>query len=168
MPCDTNCGLDLACMLSRVQLFATPWTVACQVPLPVEFSRQEYWSGWHFLLQGIVPTQGSNPCLPPLQHWQAGSLPQAPPGKPIPHMVMSVSQRCPLDSAHPLLGPLPWVLHCMFLYSTLLTSRFHTPSLKDALMSVAIFQSSEKIVQANHQRNMFKWRRHLSGAGFLQ
>ena len=54
-------------MLSRfshVRLFVAPWTVACQVPLPVEFSRQEYWSGWHFLLQGIVPTQGSNPCLP--------------------------------------------------------------------------------------------------------
>ena len=30
---------------SRVQLFATPWTVACQVPLSMEFSRQEYWSG---------------------------------------------------------------------------------------------------------------------------
>ena len=32
-------------MLSRVQLFVTPWTVACQAPLSMEFSRQEYWSG---------------------------------------------------------------------------------------------------------------------------
>ena len=32
--------------LSHVQLFATPWTVACQAPLSVEFSRQEYWSGF--------------------------------------------------------------------------------------------------------------------------
>ena len=31
--------------LNRVRLFATSWTVACQVPLPMEFSRQEYWSG---------------------------------------------------------------------------------------------------------------------------
>ena len=31
--------------LSRVLLFATPWTVACQAPLSVGFSRQEYWSG---------------------------------------------------------------------------------------------------------------------------
>ena len=31
--------------LSRVQLFAAPWTVACQAPLSMEFSRQEYWSG---------------------------------------------------------------------------------------------------------------------------
>ena len=31
--------------LSRVQLFATPWTAAYQAPLPMGFSRQEYWSG---------------------------------------------------------------------------------------------------------------------------
>ena len=36
------------CALSRVQLFATPWTVACQIPLSMEFSRQEYWSGLPF------------------------------------------------------------------------------------------------------------------------
>ena len=34
-------------------------------------------------LQGILPTQGSNPHLLSLLHWQAGSLPLAPPGKPI-------------------------------------------------------------------------------------
>ena len=34
--------------LSRVQLFATPWTVACQAPLSVRFSRQEYWNGLPF------------------------------------------------------------------------------------------------------------------------
>ena len=34
----------LSCF-SSVQLFATPWTVACQAPLSMEFSRQEYWSG---------------------------------------------------------------------------------------------------------------------------
>ena len=32
-------------MLSRVQLFVTPWTVAHQAPLSLEYSRQEYWSG---------------------------------------------------------------------------------------------------------------------------
>ena len=46
-------------MLS-VQLFATPWTVACQTRLSVGFSRQGYWSGLHSLLQGIFLTQGSN------------------------------------------------------------------------------------------------------------
>ena len=32
-------------VLSHVQLFTTPWTVACQAVLSMEFSRQEYWSG---------------------------------------------------------------------------------------------------------------------------
>ena len=50
-------------MLSRVQLFATPSTVACQVPLSRGFSGQEYWSGCHFLFQGIFQTQGSNLCF---------------------------------------------------------------------------------------------------------
>ena len=35
-------------LLSCVSLFVTPWTVACQVPLFMEFSRQEYWSGLPF------------------------------------------------------------------------------------------------------------------------
>ena len=53
----------LACMLSHVRLFVTPWTVARQAPLSMEFSRQEYWVGFHFLFQGIFPTQGLNSCL---------------------------------------------------------------------------------------------------------
>ena len=32
--------------LSRARLFAIPWTVACQAPPSMGFSRQEYWSGW--------------------------------------------------------------------------------------------------------------------------
>ena len=49
--------------LSCVRLFATPWTAAYQASRSMEFSRQEYWSGCHFLLQGIFPTQGLNPGL---------------------------------------------------------------------------------------------------------
>ena len=82
------CMCMLSCF-SCVPLFATPWTVAPQAPLSMWFSRQEYWSGFHFLLQGIFPTQGSNPCFLPLLHWQAGSLPAEPPGKP--HYVYSQS-----------------------------------------------------------------------------
>ena len=48
---------------SRVQLFVTSWTIACQAPLPMGFFRQEYWSGLPSLLQGIFPTQGLNPDL---------------------------------------------------------------------------------------------------------
>jgi len=52
-------------LLRCVQLFGTPWTVACQVPLSMGFSRWEYWSGYsHVLLQGIFPTQVSNPDFP--------------------------------------------------------------------------------------------------------
>ena len=46
--------------VSRVWLFATPWTIQS-----MEFSRLEYWSGSLSLLQGIFPTQGSNPGLLP-------------------------------------------------------------------------------------------------------
>ena len=47
------------------------------------FSRQEYWSELCALLQGIFPIQGLNPGLSCLLHWQVGSLPIAPSGKPI-------------------------------------------------------------------------------------
>ena len=46
------------CVLSHVQLFATPWTIVCQVPLSLEFSRQEYWSGFLFLSPGDLPDPG--------------------------------------------------------------------------------------------------------------
>ena len=45
--------------LSRVQLFATPWTVACHAPLSMEFSRQEYWSGFAIsFFGGDLPDPG--------------------------------------------------------------------------------------------------------------
>ena len=61
---------------------AAQWTVACQVPLPMEFSRQEPGVVCHFLLQGIFLTQGSNPHLLCLLHWQVDSLQLAPMGIP--------------------------------------------------------------------------------------
>ena len=42
-----------ACMLGRVQLVATPWTVAQQAHLSMKFSRQGYWRGCYFLFQEI-------------------------------------------------------------------------------------------------------------------
>ena len=56
-------GESASQLLSRVWLFVTSWIVARQAPLSMEFSRQEYRSGYPFLLQGIVPIQGSNPGL---------------------------------------------------------------------------------------------------------
>ena len=43
------------CMLSRVWLFATSWSVACQAPLSMGFSRQEHWSGLPFPSPGDLP-----------------------------------------------------------------------------------------------------------------
>ena len=51
----------LSCF-SRVQLFATPWTVAHLAPLSMEFSRQEYWSG----LSRPPPGDLSNPGMEPV------------------------------------------------------------------------------------------------------
>ena len=47
--------------LSQVQLFETPWTVAHQVLLPMEFSRQAYWSGLPFPTPGDLPDPGIEP-----------------------------------------------------------------------------------------------------------
>ena len=44
--------------LSRVQLFAIPWTVAHQAPLSMELCRQEYWSGLPFPTTGNLPHPG--------------------------------------------------------------------------------------------------------------
>ena len=73
------------CVLSHfscVWLFVTPWTIACQVPLSMEFSKQESGVGYHFLLQGIFLTKGSNPGLLHCRwiffffnHWATGEAP---------------------------------------------------------------------------------------------
>ena len=64
-----------ACMLSHVQLFASPWTVVCQAPLSMKFSRQEYWSGFPFPPPGDLPDPGIKPTALVFPAWQADSLP---------------------------------------------------------------------------------------------
>ena len=65
--------------LSRIQLFATPWTVTCQGSLSMEFSRPEHWSGQPFPSPGDLPDPGIKPRS---SISQADSLPSEPPGKP--------------------------------------------------------------------------------------
>ena len=67
---------------SPVQLFVTLWTVAQQTPLSMGTlqARILEWVA-RPLLQGIFPTQGSNPCLLRLLHWQASCLLLVPAGK---------------------------------------------------------------------------------------
>ena len=70
--------------LSRVRLFATPWTVAHQARPSVEFSRQEYWSGLLFPSPGDFPDPGIKPGSPALQ---ADALLSEPLGKPLDWMM---------------------------------------------------------------------------------
>ena len=65
--------------LSHVQLSATPWTIPLQVPLSMEFPRQEYWSGLPFPPPADLPNPGIKPRSLALQ---MDSLPSEPPGKP--------------------------------------------------------------------------------------
>ena len=60
--------------LSCVRLFASPWTVAHQAPLPWDFPGENTGVGCHFLLQGIFSTQGFKLCLLCLLHCQVGVL----------------------------------------------------------------------------------------------
>ena len=65
--------------LTRVQLFATPWTVAYQAPPSMGFSRQEHWSGWPFPSPGDLPDPGIEPRSLTLEE---NALTSEPPGKP--------------------------------------------------------------------------------------
>ena len=95
-------------LLGNVRLFAIPWIGAHLASLSVEFSRQEYWIGVFSLLQEIFPTQGSNPHLLLVPHWQVGSLPLNHLGSPsaqvVSPSVVSTSQSssfCPPSSHLP-------------------------------------------------------------------
>ena len=65
-------------LLSRVRLFATPWTVAYQALPSMGFSRREYWSGLPFLSSGDLPDPGIESRSPT---FQTDALTSEPPGK---------------------------------------------------------------------------------------
>ena len=87
------CAYVLSCFI-HVWLFVTVFTVDRQGPLSMGFPGKNTWVGFHALLLGIFPTQGSNPHLLCLLHWQVGSLQLAPNGKP------SLDTWYQLDSFH--------------------------------------------------------------------
>ena len=64
-------GVCVHVCMHACSVMSISWMVTHQAPLSMEFSRQKYWIGCHFLLQGILPTQGLNSHLP---HWQTGSI----------------------------------------------------------------------------------------------
>ena len=60
-------GICVCQLLSHVVLFMTPWTVACQSLLSMEFSKQEFWSGLPFPSPGDLSNPGIEPGSPTLQ-----------------------------------------------------------------------------------------------------
>ena len=79
---ELNCTVGMLSRFSYVWLIVTIWTVAQQAPLSMEFFKQEYWSGLPCPTPGDLPDPGIKLTSLCLLHWQAGSLPLAPPGKP--------------------------------------------------------------------------------------
>ena len=70
------------CVLTCVQLFVTPWTVAHQAPLSMGFSRQEYWNGLPFPPPGDLPEAGIEPMTPASPALAGGFFTTELPGKP--------------------------------------------------------------------------------------
>ena len=92
----TASGTRILNVLSRfscVQLFVTPRTIVHQATLSLRFSRPEYWSSLPFPPPGIFPTQGSNPYLLHLLHWQVGSLPLVARGKLLENLNTSMQKK---------------------------------------------------------------------------
>ena len=78
---------------SHVQLFATPQTVACQVPLSMGFSRQEYWNGLPFPPPGDLPDLGIQPTSSAATALAGTSFISEPPGLLIPLLLISYTPK---------------------------------------------------------------------------
>ena len=76
------CVCERTHSLSCVQLFVTPWTVARQAPLSMEFSRQEYWSGLPFPTPGDLPDPVVEPASLMSPELASGFYSTEPPVKP--------------------------------------------------------------------------------------
>ena len=93
------CVCVCVCVIhSVVPNFVTPWTVPCQAPLSMGFSRQEYWSGLPFPSSSDLPDPGIKPGSPELQ---TDSLPSEPPEKPLKDMSDQISRSVVSDSLQP-------------------------------------------------------------------
>ena len=79
---DPSAYKGIYCKYKHTQLFATPWTIACQDPLSMGFSRQEYWNGLPFPSSEDLPDQGSNPHLLQVSYFAGRFFTTVPPEKP--------------------------------------------------------------------------------------
>ena len=87
----------LSC-LNLVWLFVTLWTVACQAPQSIEFSRQEYWDELPCPLPGDLPNPGIKPESPVYLAWQADSLMWSYQGKPKNNIYTHIIERLLLNN----------------------------------------------------------------------
>ena len=88
------------CRFSCVRPFVTLWTIACQAPLSMGFSRQEYWSNLPF----PTPVDLPDPGIEQSSNWQVSSLPPVPPER-LPRVCVCVcvwvTQSCPVKCSLP-------------------------------------------------------------------
>ena len=93
--------MSLHCaVLSHVQLFATPWTVAHQAPLSTGFSRQEYWSGLPFPSPGDLPDPGIQPTSLASPALVGGFCTTEPPAHKSIHSLQEYKQKGDLNALH--------------------------------------------------------------------
>ena len=93
------CVCVCVCVIhSVVPDFVISWTVPCQAPLSMGFSRQEYWKGLPFPSSRDLPDPGIRPGSPELQ---TDSLPSEPPEKPLKDMSDQISHSVVSDSLQP-------------------------------------------------------------------
>ena len=83
VPCPLLLSQTCVCVCVQSCLTATLWTVAARLLCPWNFPGKNTGAGCHFLLHGVFLTQGLNPCLICLLHWQADSLSLSHLGSPI-------------------------------------------------------------------------------------
>ena len=110
----------------QVWLFAPLWTVACHVPLSMEFSRQEYWSGLPCPLSGDLPDSGIKPASPVSPALQADSPPLSHRGIHLLVSLKSISQiaarkKYKIEHALPLFKNCKWLYFMYRINSNLLT-----------------------------------------------
>ena len=97
--------------LGPVRLFATPWTVACQVLYPRNFPGKNTGVDCHFFLQGIFPNQGSNPHHLWLLHLQTDSLLPSHLGSPSVQFTKEQNRR---KNIHELGNMILWIMNALF------------------------------------------------------
>ena len=118
--------MSVAHLLSRVWLFVAPWTVACQAFLPMEFSKQEYWSGLPFPTLEDLPDPGIELASPVALALQADSS----------ALSHSNAVRVPLSTALA-----ASYLFCFVVFSFLFSGAYFSVSFKTSCVTHGLFRS---------------------------